>query len=544
MPGIYSAHDAILGVQGAMGGGGKSRCYVELTDDPVGSDLTVTAADCITYYDNMVVPGGTTVTVETGGRLIDRGRRLNIAPRLTERVPVVLTTDDGKVDVIDLWATPSETNNCKLTIFAIGSRVGSGAPYMTTANLNTLQAAGHEIASHTYSHQILTSLTIEEKLDDMRLNIFALEALVTDPDYECLTLAYPFHLHDAETIAMAQRFYIAARNGYTADDGDPGHAPIGAGKLYSFRMYEAPCYKDFSVWTGRTAITAISGDGATVTVTAEGHPFVNGDSVIIEGTASFDGTYADITKTSADEFTYADTTAGSATPSAAYADAVEAIIRAAVDASLVSCQNTNTALIAIGHTVANSNAAGMQYICEQIDAAEWAVSMTMAELAQFIRQRTTPDETGELWTTPYNSWLVWSIEDRTDLAATIAAGAGIDGRDCVQLVNTGAEARQFYFKADRVDGEDYTASVYVKSDTGSNVAGAVALISAGATDSTTYGAPTDWTRIEFSRTAPNNSSQSVIGVDVQAGKSLYIDKFQYELGITATAWREPFPLAL
>ena len=43
-----------------------------MTDDPVGSNFTVTAADCITYYDNMHVPGGITVAVAPGGRLIDR----------------------------------------------------------------------------------------------------------------------------------------------------------------------------------------------------------------------------------------------------------------------------------------------------------------------------------------------------------------------------------------------------------------------------------------------------------------------------------------
>lgn len=72
MAGIYSPHDAIIGVQSATGGRGGGSCFVELTDDPVGSDFTVTAADCWVYYDNMHVPGGITVAVAPGGRLIDR----------------------------------------------------------------------------------------------------------------------------------------------------------------------------------------------------------------------------------------------------------------------------------------------------------------------------------------------------------------------------------------------------------------------------------------------------------------------------------------
>ena len=72
MAGIYSVRDSIIGVQKALGGRGGGHCVVEMTDDPVGSNFTVTAADCITYYDNMHVPGGITVAVAPGGRLIDR----------------------------------------------------------------------------------------------------------------------------------------------------------------------------------------------------------------------------------------------------------------------------------------------------------------------------------------------------------------------------------------------------------------------------------------------------------------------------------------
>lgn len=54
--------------------------------------------------------------------------------------------------------------------------------------------------------------------------------------------------------------------------------------------------------------TDISGNGATVTVTTSGeHYMINGDSVTISGSSTFDGTYDSITRVSSTSFTFADT---------------------------------------------------------------------------------------------------------------------------------------------------------------------------------------------------------------------------------------------
>lgn len=71
--GIFSARDAIIGVQSALGGRLSGNCTFEMTDDPVDENLTVTAEDCIIFYDNMRVPPEITVGVAVGGMLIDRG---------------------------------------------------------------------------------------------------------------------------------------------------------------------------------------------------------------------------------------------------------------------------------------------------------------------------------------------------------------------------------------------------------------------------------------------------------------------------------------
>jgi hypothetical protein len=445
--------------------------------------------------------------------------------------------------VIDYFATPAESNNCKLTIFAPPARIGQTA-YMTAAELNTLQAAGHEIAAHSYSHIDLSGLSETEIHYEMRRAIEALEELITDKSYRCKTMAYPFHNHTATCITAAQQWYIAARNGYASGDGDPDHAPTGSNKLYAHRLYQSPCYVDFSTWTGRTAITGITGSGATVTVTAPGHPFVNGDSVVISGTSAYNGTFADITKTGANTFTYADDATGAETPAAAYADHIEAVIRANVNASLLSCRNSNYPVMVIGHTLEQLTGDQMGYICEEIDADELVQSMTFGEFAEWLRVRTAPGADGDEWTSPYNAWLGWRSEDESKLTVTIAEAGGITGGDCLQLVNGSGDDVKYYFKLDRKGYMSYTVSAFVKSDTGAQITNAVALRAAGESDGTPDNAETTWSRIQFSSTPTTDSAASEFGVVVKAGKSCYLDLFQCELGVTAAgAYEDPYPLA-
>jgi len=63
-------------------------------------------------------------------------------------------------------------------------------------------------------------------------------------------------------------------------------------------------------------ITAISGDGATVTVTSTAHGLAVGQNFVIDGTTSYNGADT-VASVSTDSFTYADAATGAETPTAA-----------------------------------------------------------------------------------------------------------------------------------------------------------------------------------------------------------------------------------
>jgi len=469
-----------------------------------------------------------------------RSRR-NLAPPVAEKLPIILTFDDGKAVVATDFQTPATDNSCKLTAFCIPSYVGATG-YMTAAQVNAFHTAGHEVASHTYSHlDDLDAAAESIQEDEMRRGIEGLEEIITDETYRCRTMAYPYHKHDAGLMQIARKYYEAARDGYTSGAGDNTHPPTGSNRLYTQRLLQCPTLLDFIVWTGRTPITGIVGAAGTVTVACAGHPFVNGDTVVIDGTVAFNGSHATITKTGADEFTYASATTGNETPAAAYASDSETVIRAAVHASIDSYIASNYPIMVIGHTLANTTAAQLGYICEVIAADTRVQSMTFAEFSEFIRLRNSPDSLGDVWSSPYNAWLVWTNADDANLTVTYQTG-GVLGGTFVRLVNTGIADVNYRFYIDRQTSMPTTMSAFIKSNTGVLISAAASIRCAGDTDATPDDAPVAWTRIQYSST-PATTTASEFAIVVKAGKSCDIDLVQVEMGvIVAGAYEKPYPL--
>ncbi|MDB5047884.1 MAG: polysaccharide deacetylase [Fibrobacteres bacterium] len=75
---------------------------------------------------------------------------------------------------------------------------------------------GHEIGSHTLSHLVLARETADKQDEQMRLSRRIIDSLV--PSQRCLTLAYPYGVHDSVTRAVARRYYLAAREAATWDN--------------------------------------------------------------------------------------------------------------------------------------------------------------------------------------------------------------------------------------------------------------------------------------------------------------------------------------
>src|SRR5690348_5696366 len=73
---------------------------------------------------------------------------------------VSLTFDDGYDDA-PLAAQLLEQHGFRGTFYIISGVLGQ-SPYMSVAQVQALQAAGHEIGGHTVSHKNLTTLTTDQ----------------------------------------------------------------------------------------------------------------------------------------------------------------------------------------------------------------------------------------------------------------------------------------------------------------------------------------------------------------------------------------------
>ncbi|KAI8943583.1 hypothetical protein NX059_012514 [Plenodomus lindquistii] len=90
---------------------------------------------------------------------------------------VAITYDDGPYlytdELLDLLAT----KNAKATFFITGINIGKGAIDTTSQwsdVIKKMEAEGHQVASHTWSHQDLSAITSSQRYDQMVRNEMAL----------------------------------------------------------------------------------------------------------------------------------------------------------------------------------------------------------------------------------------------------------------------------------------------------------------------------------------------------------------------------------
>ena len=140
-----------------------------------------------------------------------------LAERLTTGKPmekyIALSFDDGYTDNYTEAFPLLKKYGARATFSVINSKIG-GKIYMTAPQIQEMERAGMEIASHTFSHNRL------EDIDPMYLDWeigtskYDLEKRLLPKDKTVKTLAYPCGSYNAETIAKLEQFgYKAALTG-------------------------------------------------------------------------------------------------------------------------------------------------------------------------------------------------------------------------------------------------------------------------------------------------------------------------------------------
>jgi peptidoglycan/xylan/chitin deacetylase (PgdA/CDA1 family) len=124
--------------------------------------------------------------------------------------PVILTFDDGYESNYTELLPILEKRGFKATIFMVGNDIGK-ENYMSWDQLMDIQHRGVEIGSHTANHLPLTSMSLDEARDEVKLSKLLMEWNGVNTIY---TLSYPNGKYTAELLDMLkEEEYLAAVTG-------------------------------------------------------------------------------------------------------------------------------------------------------------------------------------------------------------------------------------------------------------------------------------------------------------------------------------------
>lgn len=123
---------------------------------------------------------------------------------LTEGM-VTIHFDDAFAAQYTLARQPLIDHGMKASLYFITERVGTGwSGYLTMAQAQALAADGHELGSHTTSHENLTQMTDAQIEDQLRISKQWLEA---NFGRSIAHFATPFGAYDSRVVASARRHY-------------------------------------------------------------------------------------------------------------------------------------------------------------------------------------------------------------------------------------------------------------------------------------------------------------------------------------------------
>ena len=122
---------------------------------------------------------------------------------------VTLAFDDGISNQINNGFPLMQQHGFAGTYYIITSRVGT-AGYLSLSDLNTLQNAGNEIASHSVDHPAFTSIS------DAQINseCNASQQFLRANGFPAINFAYPYGLANSHTDSIVLQYYRSARHSY------------------------------------------------------------------------------------------------------------------------------------------------------------------------------------------------------------------------------------------------------------------------------------------------------------------------------------------
>ena len=180
--------------------------YVHLSTAPVAGEWTH-------YTERMFVPAGATqIQVfhpldRVGSLETDDYSLVQIQPAGFSEPLITLTFDDGWKSIHDNALPVMQLYHVVSTQYLISGFLGQ-SPYDTVGDVYDFKAAGHEIASHTFDHKDLTTVSDRDLSRELTLPQQGLSKCfgpVTD-------FASPYGTSNAHTTAAVSRLYSTARS--------------------------------------------------------------------------------------------------------------------------------------------------------------------------------------------------------------------------------------------------------------------------------------------------------------------------------------------
>ncbi|PGM47397.1 polysaccharide deacetylase family protein [Bacillus thuringiensis] len=162
---------------------------------------------------------------------LDGGIRLGIRPK----TPIItFTSDDGRIEDYTKIKPLFQAKGVPLTMGLIPGLSYDNPNRTSVAQLKELLGIGWELASHTYNHPNLATLTDQQIDDELRMSKEALETTFEIPiDH----IIYPYGGHDSRVRKIARKYY---RSGTSTDPGYNGMVH----RMYSLQRVAFGSYFD------------------------------------------------------------------------------------------------------------------------------------------------------------------------------------------------------------------------------------------------------------------------------------------------------------
>ncbi len=156
--------------------------------------------------------------------------QISLADPTPKQGAITITFDDGWQSQFDYALPLLEEHGMKATFYVSTARVSE--PYMTVAELQTLQSYGHEIGSHANTHVDFPTLSESEIREECQTS----KQMLQSWGLTAKNFAYPDGLRNDFTDSIVADYFRSARSGFVG----PYLLP------YPTKQFSLPCFADTS----------------------------------------------------------------------------------------------------------------------------------------------------------------------------------------------------------------------------------------------------------------------------------------------------------